>query len=57
MICYSLKMHVKLFISRINKKLHPKFKNNNQINVFFSFKMLYPNLLTIQSIKNKKLVK
>ena len=36
--------------------LYPKFKNNNQINDYFSFKMLCPNLLTIQSIKNKKLV-
>ena len=30
-----LKMHVKFFISWINKKLHPIFlKKNNQINVF-----------------------
>ena len=54
MICYSLKINVNFFISNINKKLHPKFKNNNQINVFFSFKMLRINLLTIQSIKNNK---
>ena len=38
MIYYSLKMHVKLYISRINKKLYPKFKNNNQINVFLVLK-------------------
>ena len=28
--------------------------DKKKINIFFSFKMLSPNLLTIQSIKNKK---
>ena len=49
MICYSFKMHVKLFVSCINKSYIQNLKTITKLVFFFIFKMLYPNLLIIQS--------
>ena len=49
MICYSFKMHVNLFVSCINKSYIQNLKTITKLVFFFIFKMLYPNLLIIQS--------